>query len=249
MFFLSFRQITLTAVVFTLSACPGVSSSSSPTTEPAQPPTPAIRADSGTSASSPDAGTYQPNCIQKVCGDDGCSGSCGVCASPSVCDTGRCAATCTAETDSAFCARLQKQCGTLTAKDNCDVERTVGNCGTCTSPLACQPDNVCKCIAQTDAELCGARNCGTVTLSDNCGTQRSVQCGSCSAPQTCGGAGSANVCGCTPQCNGKSCGPDGCGGSCGPCPNNAVCAAAQDQCNCQDGYIANAAANACVRPV
>lgn len=43
---------------------------------------------------------------------------------------------CTAETDAAFCARLGKNCGSVTAADNCGASRTA-TCGSCASPQTC----------------------------------------------------------------------------------------------------------------
>src|SRR6185436_12342680 len=45
--------------------------------------------------------------------------------------------TCTPESNTAFCSRLNKTCGTVTGNDNCGVSRTVSSCGTCTSPQTC----------------------------------------------------------------------------------------------------------------
>jgi hypothetical protein len=39
---------------------------------------------------------------------------------------------CVPETDPAFCSRLGKNCGTVSAPDNCGIPRTVSSCGTCT---------------------------------------------------------------------------------------------------------------------
>jgi hypothetical protein len=69
----------------------------------------------------------------------GCRGS-------DTCVGGSCGsgAACTSEPDAAFCIRLGKQCGSVTAQDNCGVERTVGSCGTCTAVTAtCSANNVC----------------------------------------------------------------------------------------------------------
>ena len=49
---------------------------------------------------------------------------------------------CTPETDAAFCSRLGKNCGPVTAADNCGGSRTV-DCGTCTAPSTCSATNVC----------------------------------------------------------------------------------------------------------
>ncbi len=78
-------------------------------------------------------------------------------------------------------------------------------------------------------------NCGTVP--NGCGG--TVNCGTCTAPQTCGGGGTANVCGagCTPVTScpaGDNCGtvPNGCGGTvgCGTCTAPQTCTA--NVCGC-----------------
>jgi formylglycine-generating enzyme len=150
---------------------------------------------------------------------------------------------CSRETDDDFCTRLAKNCGSVTAYDNCGASRNVASCGTCTFPQTCRGNNVCACIAETDAEFCSrlASNCDTVTASDNCGNDRTVtSCGACSGTgMTCGGGGTANVCGCTPETDaafcarlGKNCGSvtaaDSCGASrtavrCGSCVPPQVC--------------------------
>src|SRR6185436_15013563 len=44
---------------------------------------------------------------------------------------------CTPESDTAFCSRLAKNCGSVTGTDNCGASRTVSSCGSCTSPATC----------------------------------------------------------------------------------------------------------------
>lgn len=110
-------------------------------------------------------------------------------------------ATCSAETNSAFCIRLNKNCGSVTGTDNCGITRTVASCGNCSSPLTCGGGgtvNVCgggSCTPETNSAFCTRlnKNCGAVTGVDNCGTSRTVSsCGSCSgATPTCS---AANVC-------------------------------------------------------
>lgn len=70
------------------------------------------------------------------------------------------------------------------------------------------------------------KNCGTIP--DGC--NHTLNCGTCTSPQSCGGGGVANVCGCTPTtcaAQGKNCGsiPNGCGGtlSCGTCTSPQTC--------------------------
>lgn len=107
-------------------------------------------------------------------------------------------ASCTPETDAAFCARLGKTCGSVTANDNCGTSRTVTSCGACTAPATCGgggTPNVCgSCTAETDTAFCSrlGKNCGSVSGTDNCGTSRAVSsCGTCTAPATCS---ASNVC-------------------------------------------------------
>src|SRR5262249_32793306 len=76
-----------------------------------------------------------------------------------------------------------------------------------------------RCVPTT----CAAQNATCGTVGDACGN--TVDCGSCSDPQTCGGGGVPNQCGCIPTtCAAQgdaNCGtlPDGCGGTldCGTC--------------------------------
>jgi hypothetical protein len=63
---------------------------------------------------------------------------------------------CTAETNTAFCARLNKNCGSVTAKDNCGDPRTVASCGTCTG--TCQDG---ECVATKTEPVCSSDiDCG-----------------------------------------------------------------------------------------
>jgi uncharacterized protein YjbI with pentapeptide repeats len=56
---------------------------------------------------------------------------------------------CTAETDTAFCARWAKNCGSVTGTDNCGTTRTV-SCGTCSGGLTCGGGG--------NPNVCGASN-------------------------------------------------------------------------------------------
>ena len=98
------------------------------------------------------------------------------------------------ESNTEFCSRLGKTCGSVTGTDNCGASRTVASCGTCTAPKTCGGSgtaNVCEtvCAAETDAALCSrlVKTCGSVVDgTDNCGNSRSVlSCGSCAASQSC----------------------------------------------------------------
>jgi hypothetical protein len=103
-----------------------------------------------------------------------------------------------------MCARLVKNCGTLTAYDNCGSSRTTATpCGACSGNNTCGgggTTNVCGCLPETDAAMCLrlVKNCGTLTDTDNCGSSRTTAtvCGTCAGTGiTCGGGGTPNVCG------------------------------------------------------
>lgn len=138
-----------------------------------------------------------------LCGDPRTVG-CGACPSGSLCGSGstanRCA-TCAVETDAELCARLGKNCGSLSAADACGTARTV-NCGSCSAGETCSGSNTCGCVAESNAAFCAraGANCGAVAGTDNCGSARSASCGTCTGGATCGGGGNANVCGVAPVC-------------------------------------------------
>jgi hypothetical protein len=73
------------------------------------------------------------------------------------------------ETNTAFCTRLNKECGSVTALDNCGTSRTVSSCGTCTSPKTCQTNGTC--IQNLCTDTCAS-------LGYNCGSVCGVSCGS-----------------------------------------------------------------------
>ncbi len=124
------------------------------------------------------------------------------------------------------CAQLAGTCGVQSTGCAAPDPTTV-NCA-CPGGQSCQ--NGACCVPRT-CQQAGA-NCGTI--SDNCGG--TLNCGTCSSPQTCGGGGTPNVCGggaCVPlTCGtlGYNCGSwgDGCGGTlnCGTCGAGQTCGGA-----------------------
>lgn len=81
---------------------------------------------------------------------DGCGGAleCGICAEGLACgavEPNVCGLPCIEEADAAFCARLGKNCGTVTAADNCGRYRAI-ECGSCDAALTCSASNVCECV-------------------------------------------------------------------------------------------------------
>ena len=97
---------------------------------------------------------------------------------------------CTPETNTAFCTRLGKTCGSVTANDNCNVSRTVASCGTCTSPNSCNASNTCGCIVTSYTPALDTF-CGSKSVVTNCNTTE-TKTGTlpCTGSQTC----SNNVC-------------------------------------------------------
>jgi hypothetical protein len=143
-----------------------------------------------------------PVCGGKVCGPDGCSGSCGTCPGTQNCAaTGQCVTTC-----APVCT------GRVCGADGCG-----GSCGTCTSG-SCDAGTG-QCVV-TCTPNCTGKACGT----DGCGGS----CGTC-VSGSCDATSGQCVVACTPNCTGKACGHDGCGGSCGTCTSGS-CDATSGQC-------------------
>ncbi|AKU90874.1 hypothetical protein AKJ08_1261 [Vulgatibacter incomptus] len=186
--------------------------------------------------------------LGKICGDvtdtDQCgverTAACGSCVAGQECgDDNLCHTLCTQEEDEAFCARLGKTCGSVTAMDNCDRER-MASCGSCQDGQMCGDDNTCHdgCDSESDAAFCArlGKTCGDVTGTDNCGNARTAACGTCPDGQTCG---DDNTCSCRTEGDdafcarvGKNCGEvtraDNCGDprtvDCGTCDDGLLCA-------------------------
>jgi len=153
----------------------------------------------------------EPDCVGKVCGDDGCGTQCGKCDDGQTCVSGKCV-------ESEFCG-----------DEVCDEQDE--NCESCPDDCSCSGGEVCysqECCEPTSCGVLG-KECGT--WDDKCGS--AVFCGDCNQfPNSfCTYMG---VCDCTANCSGKQCGDDGCGTPCGECGPNYVCAA-DNKCYCQNG--------------
>lgn len=186
--------------------------------------------------------TCLPNCSGKMCGPDGCGGSCGGCPTDTSCVGNQCKGAggggceptsypgcggcpcemcvcmmdpycCNSQWDSICVGECETQCG------GCGTGGPCGN-GSCEAAegencLNCKQD--CGCGA---AEVCFQEQCCQTQCSgaecgyDGCGGA----CGSCGVGQICAG----QQC-CTPKCGGKECGDDECGGSCGSCGIGEAC--------------------------
>ncbi len=164
------------------------------------------------------------NCAGKVCGDDGCGGSCGECVEGDACDFGQCM--CVPACGDAACG-----------DDGCG-----GSCGECAGGGACGEDGQCPCVADCEGKVCGddgcEGSCGDCADGEACGDDGQCACVPNCDGKVCGGDGCEDTCGncaegeacgvdgqcaCVPNCDGKVCGDDGCEGSCGDCAEGEAC--------------------------
>lgn len=99
----------------------------------------------------------EPQCSGKVCGPDGCGGTCGTCEAGAPCVAGQC--------EGPICTPSCGECG----PDGCG-----GSCGNCPGGWNCVTG---ACVEQTCTPDCAGKNCGD----DGCGGV----CGTCTSAQTC----------------------------------------------------------------
>lgn len=187
--------------------------------------------------------TCTENCVGKMCGHDGCGGSCGNCPEGQVCNgDGQCVTKCEAY-----------NCTHEDGTPRCGDDGCGGTCWTCGTGQKCMNG---RCVDESTPcqSVCLANQCGLNTCGVDCGSCPSgYQCvrgkceqkcenpygpaqacgvdscgrvlGQCSPGQTC----NKGQCICVPQCKGGSdggtrqCGYNGCGGVCGECPPNFQC--------------------------
>jgi hypothetical protein len=193
-----------------------------------------------------------PDCTERVCGSDGCFGTCGDCGAGAVCTpAGQCVAG-----DSCV-----GRCGTSDAAAGCQCD---GGCyarGDCCADLCdpgvCDLDFVCTCAPDCTERACGSDGCfgtcGECGAGDVCSpaaqcvsgssclgrcdsydVSAACQCdGGCIAAGDCcadvcdaGVCDTASICTCVPDCTERVCGFDGCFGECGSCDPGDVCSGA-----------------------
>ena len=154
------------------------------------------------------------SCGTRVCGDDGCGGTCGSCSDPTkpLCLDGACVSACDPDPIRChFAVCGSNECG--------------GSCGTCGPGSSCK-DGACVTVKVFDPLSCDGQ-CGNLTAGGcSCAADCTSQGSSCADyPATCGN--------CLPACAGRACGPDGCGGSCGACGSGVACSAGLCITGCQ----------------
>jgi len=208
-----------------------------------------------------------PDCDGKVCGDDGCGGSCGTCGDAELCSAEgqcecefvKCDDSCCAE--GLVCVGEEVCCAPDCTGKVCGDDGCGGSCGECPKNHVCGEDFQCKCasdacgeaccgdeevctpvgccVPQCEGKVCGddacGQTCGECGLNETCGDDFSCHCEFLECGPACCGADEICLMGggcCKPDCAGKECGSDGCGGSCGTCAALEQCDA-QGACKCQ----------------
>ncbi len=162
----------------------------------------------------------EADCGDKVCGSDGCGGSCGACPEGEACTP-----------EGACCA---PSCdGKVCGDDGCG-----GDCGACPAEEKCE-DGACVAGGCQGIPWEGCCAAGALLYCD----QGNLVQQSCAGNPDCGWNGGAGYydCGtkggadpdgvlpmncmeyCVPDCDGKECGGDGCEGSCGQCGEGDAC--------------------------
>ncbi|MBT9555840.1 MAG: hypothetical protein IV100_07415 [Myxococcales bacterium] len=169
-------------------------------------------------------GACQPDCTNKVCGSDGCGGSCGVCEGATECTAaGQCAPTC----GNGTCGGGEN-CSTCPADCGCPLGERCGpdaicipgvDCGQVTSAGCCDGNTLHFCDQGSLTETLCQGGCGWFAPGGYYGCAGQGADPSGQNPLYCPGA-------CVPSCQGKVCGDDGCGGSCGQCGGGTECTAA-----------------------
>ncbi|MFH1503290.1 MAG: hypothetical protein ABIE36_01380 [Candidatus Diapherotrites archaeon] len=169
---------------------------------------------------------------------------CGSCSTGHTCQTnGTCMKSCTAETNSAFCSRLGKNCGRVTADDNCGNSRTISSCGSCSTGHTCQTNGTCmkSCTPSCSGKECGSDGC-TGTCSPGCsalhGTNTCSSSGICQ-PSCSSGYGNCdgnNNNGCETYLLNSVSNCGSCGTTCTNAHGSTYCVTGNCQPSCSSGY-------------
>ena len=135
-----------------------------------------------------DASSCQPTCASKVCGDNGCGGSCGTCGSTSPhCVAGLCKTECTPTCTGKACGDngCGGSCGSCLGGKNCSGGQCVtgggcgdGKCDSAENEVTCPAD--CKVGGKTDEQCQQAVACGhkglCASAGSTCVAKSTTQC-------------------------------------------------------------------------
>ena len=164
-------------------------------------------------------------CEGRVCGEDGCGGSCGDCPEGEGCDRdGQCHAqdcgdgVCVEGEGCETCAEdCSCDCGESCVGDKCKFtacdERTCGDDGCGGSCGECGEEEKCADGLCVPASGCGNLECDDDETCESCPGDCGCACGESCVDEAC----------LFTACDGRECGDDGCEGSCGECPEHYVC--------------------------
>ncbi len=162
----------------------------------------------------------QETCGQKVCGDDGCGGSCGSCASGKVCNSsGQCVESCAP-------ACSGKDCG----DDGCG-----GSCGSCASGESCTAQGTCQATTQPAVGCADGTREGFQSLTDY------PRIAACSGGWTVGGVTRPNL---VPTCN-RQAGNNGVNQEGTGCSAADLCASGWHVCNGKTEVQADTGSKGC----
>lgn len=181
-------------------------------------------------ATEAEASVCVPDCAEELpglgqaCGDDGCGGDCGTCATSDVCAEGRC---CVPDCSGHDCGDdgCGRSCGACSAGLTCSFQYSCVEdpCAGVDALGCCDGDTVVFCQGGAlQRQYCFQDAKGT-----SCGWSATTSTYDCAASPGSDPSGAApRDCAalCLPACEDKSCGEDGCGGSCGTCGAQSVCA-------------------------
>ncbi len=119
--------------------------------------------ETASSCASDCSGSCVPSCGNKVCGDNGCGGSCGTCVGEKM--------YCAIE---GICKKLGEVCTPSCTGKVCGGDGCGGSCGTCTGGKTCNTFGQCTtvCVADCSGKVCGSDgcdgSCGTCSLGFVC---------------------------------------------------------------------------------
>jgi alpha-amylase len=173
-------------------------------------------------------GSCTPNCTGKVCGGNGCGGSCGTCASGQACDS---AGLCQASGGFASVYAQMNFRGTPNAWSNTLMSLVANNTWETTVTFSGAPTDRFKFdvfgnwgtnFGDNNSDGVAEQGGGDIYVTTS-GTYR-VRINDSTRAYSVTSTGS-----CTPSCTNKACGDNGCGGSCGTCTTGNVCNAS-NQC-------------------
>lgn len=176
----------------------------------------------------------------KICGTDGCGGSCGSCEGDKVCcfDGSTCCPAecggrecgpdgqggyCGPECPNGHICTEEGKCCQPYCPGQCGDDGCGGSCGTCKAGVDCHnyfcPQTTNECL-NGYCESCNPKV-------ENCDGVASENCRNC--PGDCGCTGKYECINdrcCIPECGTRECGDNGCGVPCGLCGHGAVCSPA-----------------------